>query len=66
MTNWRCPRSVGRPGKPFVMVVRRKGRGALELIRAVAIDPAPSVSDVPVRLADTRPDNLEFLWPVWA
>jgi len=45
------PAVCGQTGKPFVMVVRRQGRGVLELIRAVAIDPAPSVSGVPVRLA---------------
>jgi hypothetical protein len=45
------PAVCGQTGKPFVMVVRRQGRGVLELIRAVAIDPAPSVSGVPVHLA---------------
>jgi predicted RNA-binding Zn-ribbon protein involved in translation (DUF1610 family) len=45
------PAVCGQTGKPFVMVVRRQGRGMLELIRAVAIDPAPSVSGVPVHLA---------------
>jgi hypothetical protein len=31
------PAVCGQTGKPFVMVVRRQGRGMLELIRAVAV-----------------------------
>jgi hypothetical protein len=38
----------GQTGKPFLMVVRRQGRTVLELIRAVAIGPAPSAGRVPV------------------
>ena len=49
------PAVCGQTGKPFLMVVRRQGRGVLELIRAVVIEPAPSVSGVPVRHADPPP-----------
>lgn len=49
------PAVCGQTGKPFVMVVRRQGRGVLELIRAVVIEPSPSVSGVPVRRADPPP-----------
>src|ERR1035437_5335569 len=49
------PAVCGQTGKPLLMVVRRQGRGVLELIRAVVIDAAPSVSGVPVRRADTQP-----------
>ena len=49
------PAVCGQTGKPFLMVVRRQGRGVLELIRAVVIEPAPSVSGVPVRRADPPP-----------
>jgi hypothetical protein len=46
------PAVCGQTGKPFLMVVRRRGPGLLELIRAVVIEGAPSVSGVPVRRAD--------------
>ena len=49
------PAVCGQTGKPFLMVVRRQGRGLLELIRAVVIEPAPSVNGVPVRRADAPP-----------
>ena len=49
------PAVCGQTGKPFLMVVRRQGRGVLELIRAVVIEPTPSVSGVPVRRADPPP-----------
>ena len=49
------PAVCGQTGKPFVMVVRRQGRGVLELIRAVAIAPTPSVTGVPLRHADPNP-----------
>jgi hypothetical protein len=49
------PAVCGQTGKPFVMVVRRRGPGLLELIRAVVIEGAPSVSGVPVHRADPPP-----------
>ena len=49
------PAVCGQTGKPLLMVVRRQGRGVLELIRAVAIEPSPSVRSVPVRRADPPP-----------
>jgi hypothetical protein len=49
------PAVCGQTGKPLLMVVRRQGRGVLELIRAIVIDAVPSVSSVPVRPADTPP-----------
>jgi len=49
------PAVCGQTGKPFLMVVRRQGRGVLELIRAVVIEPSPSVSRVPIRRADPPP-----------
>jgi hypothetical protein len=42
------PAVCGQTGKPFVMVGRRQGRVVLELVRAIAIAPAPSVTGVPV------------------
>jgi hypothetical protein len=45
------PAVCGQTGKAFVMVVRRQGRVVLELVRAVAIAAAPSVSGVPVHPA---------------
>jgi len=42
------PAICGQAGKPFLMVGRRQGRVALELIRAVAIEPVPSVTGMPV------------------
>lgn len=45
------PAVCGQTGKPFLMVVRRRGPGLLELIRAVVIEPAPSAGGVPVRRA---------------
>jgi hypothetical protein len=42
------PAICGQTGKPFVMVGRRQGRAVLELVRAIAIAPAPSVTGVPV------------------
>ena len=42
------PAICGQTGKAFLMVGRRQGHGVLELIRAVAIEPAPSVRGVPV------------------
>jgi len=66
------PAVCGQTGKPFVMVVRRQGRGVLELIRAIAIDPAPSVSGVPVHLATPTHTPWNFcsgcglkLFPAW-
>jgi hypothetical protein len=49
------PAVCGQTGKPFLMVVRRQGHGVLELIRAVAIEPSPSVSGVPIRRTDPPP-----------
>lgn len=49
------PAVCGQTGKPFLMVVRRQGRGVLELIRAVVIGLAPAVSGVPVRRAGPPP-----------
>src|ERR1039458_7115556 len=49
------PAVCGQTGKPFLMVIRRRGRGVLELIRAVVIEPSPAVSGVPVRRADPPP-----------
>jgi hypothetical protein len=52
----------GQTGKPFLMVVRRQGSTVLELIRAVAIGPAPSAGRVPASTAcDTRLRTPEFL-----
>jgi hypothetical protein len=49
------PAVCGQTGRPFLMVVRRRGAALLELIRAVVIEGAPSVSSVPLRPADTPP-----------
>ncbi len=46
------PAICGQVGRPFLMVVRRQGRGTLELIRAVVIEPAPSVEGPPMCRAD--------------
>jgi hypothetical protein len=42
------PAICGQTGKAFLMVGRRQGRWVLELIRAVAIAPVPSVTGMPV------------------
>ena len=49
------PALCGQTGKPFLMVLRRQGRGVLELIRAVVIDPPPSVRSVPVAVPLATP-----------
>jgi hypothetical protein len=49
------PAVCGQTGKPFLMVVRRQGSAVLELIRAVAIEAAPSANGVPVRRVDPPP-----------
>jgi len=54
------PAVCGQTGKPFVMVVRRQGRVVLELVRAVAIAAAPSVSAVPVNLATPTHTSRNF------
>ena len=45
----------GQTGRLFLMVVRRQGRVVLELVRAIAIDPEPSVADVPVAVHPATP-----------
>lgn len=42
------PAVCGQTGKPFLMVARWRGPGALELVRVIAMGPAPSVCGVPV------------------
>jgi hypothetical protein len=49
------PAVCGQTGKPFVMVGRRQGRVVLELVRAIAIDSAPSVTGVPVAVHIATP-----------
>ena len=49
------PAVCGQTGKPFLIVVRRRGPGLLELIRAVVIEDAPSVSSVAIRPSDPPP-----------
>jgi len=49
------PAICGQTGKPFLMVVRRQVHGVLELIRAVAIEPAPSVTGEPVSVRPATP-----------
>ncbi len=49
------PAVCGQTGKPFLMVVRRQGRDVLELVRAVAIAPPPSVTGVPVAVHIATP-----------
>ena len=51
------PAVCGPTRKPFLMVVRRQGRGALELIRAVAM---PPVKDVPVHRATSTDTPWKF------
>lgn len=49
------PAVCGQTGEPFVMVGRRQGRVGLELVRAIAIAPAPSVTGVPVTVHIATP-----------
>jgi hypothetical protein len=49
------PAVCGQTSKLFLMVVRRQERGALELIRAVVIEPSPAVSGLPGRRPDFPP-----------
>ena len=51
------PAVCGQTGKPLLMVIGRQGRGVLELIRAVAIEPSPSAKSVPAHRTDP---------PLWA
>jgi len=56
------PAICGQTGKAFLMVGRRQGRWVLELIRAVAIAPVPSVTGMPVavRLATSACTTRNF------
>ncbi len=56
------PAICGQSGKAFLMVGRRQGRWVLELIRAVAIAPVPSVTGMPVavRLATSACTTRNF------
>jgi hypothetical protein len=69
------PAICGQTGKAFLMVARRQGRWVLELIRAVAIAPVPSVTVMPVAVhlatSDRTPRNFcggcgRKLDPTWA
>ena len=47
------PAVCGQTSKPFLMVVRRIGHGAVELVRAVVIGPSPSIGGLPGLRADS-------------
>src|ERR1035438_8990214 len=51
------PAVCGQTGRPFLMVVRRRGPTLLELIRAVVIEGAPSVRGMAVRRTDPPPQT---------
>jgi hypothetical protein len=54
------PAVCGQTGRPFLMVVRRRGPALLELIRAVVIEGAPLAGGVPVRRATPAEPSWTF------
>ena len=51
------PAVCGQTRRPFLMVVRRQGHAVLELVRAIAIAPAPSVPGVLVAVHVATPTS---------